>query len=614
MPIRVVAHCDTAGDVLSLHASGALTTDIKAADGSINATIPWLSIRTIRDVGWTVSSADHPVALPLHALDEDERLIGYAGADPDVLAARFPGKKMIRVELNMADPLPGPAVGWESLDGIVLDSSAAGRLSQGAVATLLACGAAIAIRSAHMPGGGWPWKRQGGYWVMHANVAGPDAAYFPEAYQPTQAWARGWPAALRRQALGAAAVFAIFITALTLWRSRWTAPAVVALCALTAAAAIRWRDHQPVDIAAGGSVIVLTDSTTQRDQWTYHAVLRSADCRVPWRSLSRPVFGYRQQAQEIGARLRCAADGEPALFSYHLQPRQSLAFVARELSPARVTLSTTMPITSPLRTLADNSYAMAGDRMSGQIFGDGEEEWPSVVIARGMPAGDLSSNGVSPSRVIAWDRPADRVENRVSVRALGWANLAFTRLYHQLTIRRPSPLPRVGPAILVCNHVSGLDPLLLQSCCKRLVIWMMAKEYYDIKPMGWIFRTVQAIPVERNGRDMGATRAALRALEKGRILGIFPEGKIETTRDLLPFQTGVALLAMKANVPVFPAYIDGTHRGKEMVEAFSKPNRVVITFGPEVEFDRSATNRQSLDQATEKIQRAVRNLTLSATK
>jgi 1-acyl-sn-glycerol-3-phosphate acyltransferase len=203
------------------------------------------------------------------------------------------------------------------------------------------------------------------------------------------------------------------------------------------------------------------------------------------------------------------------------------------------------------------------------------------------------------------------VENRLGVRLLGWTNLAFTRLFHHLSVKRRSMLPRVGAAILVCNHTSGIDPLLLQSCCSRLVIWMMAKEYYDLKRLGWIFRILECIPVERNGRDSGATRAALRALENGQVLGIFPEGKIETTRDLLDFQIGVALLAIKANVPVYPAYLDGTQRGKEMGEAFSRPVRAVVTFGPEVEFDRSGTSRPALEQATEKIRDSIKNLAMS---
>lgn len=194
---------------------------------------------------------------------------------------------------------------------------------------------------------------------------------------------------------------------------------------------------------------------------------------------------------------------------------------------------------------------------------------------------------------------------------LGWVNLAFTRFYHHLSVRRRPSLPRVGPAILVCNHVSGLDPLLVQSCCSRLIIWMMAKEYYDLKALGWVFRAVGAIPVERNGRDMSATRHALRALEKGQILGIFPEGKIEPSRALLPFQTGVALLAIKANVPVFPAYLDGTQRGKEIALAVSKPNRARIIFGPAIDFDRTSTARPNLEAATQKIQDAINNLAKS---
>ena len=164
-------------------------------------------------------------------------------------------------------------------------------------------------------------------------------------------------------------------------------------------------------------------------------------------------------------------------------------------------------------------------------------------------------------------------------------------------------LPLKGAAILVCNHTSGLDPLLIQSVSKRLIIWMTAKEYYEIKGINWVFRTIMAIPVERSGRDMAATRAALRALAEGRVLGVFPEGKIETSRDLLPFQPGVALMAIKAGVPVYPAYIDGTMRGKTMIDGFRERNQAVLRFGPAVEFDRSSTSRESLDAATAKIQR-----------
>ena len=191
------------------------------------------------------------------------------------------------------------------------------------------------------------------------------------------------------------------------------------------------------------------------------------------------------------------------------------------------------------------------------------------------------------------------------VRLAQGINRLFTRVYHQMTVIAPARLPCAGPAILVCNHVSALDPLLVQSACSRLVIWMMAREYYDIPSIGWVFKMVEAIPVERSGRDTAATRAALRALNDGRIVGIFPEGRIETDHELLPFQTGVALLAIKTGVPVYPVYLDGTQRGKKMLSSVVSANSVRIAFGAAVQFDRSSTSKQALEAATERIKGAI---------
>ena len=166
----------------------------------------------------------------------------------------------------------------------------------------------------------------------------------------------------------------------------------------------------------------------------------------------------------------------------------------------------------------------------------------------------------------------------------------------------------MGAAILVSNHISGLDPLMIQSVTRRLVIWMTAKEYYEIRGINFVFRAIMAIPVERSGRDMAAMRAAMRALQEGRILGVFPEGKIENSHALMTFQPGVALMAIKANVPVYPAYIEGTMRGSEMINAFRKRHHAALRFGPPVEFDRSSTSRETLDAATAKIVAAVAEL------
>jgi 1-acyl-sn-glycerol-3-phosphate acyltransferase len=199
------------------------------------------------------------------------------------------------------------------------------------------------------------------------------------------------------------------------------------------------------------------------------------------------------------------------------------------------------------------------------------------------------------------------------IRLLHLADKLISRVWHHTVVLKRPRLPVAGPAILVCNHTSGLDPLLIQSVLDRVVIWMMAKEYYDIKAMTWVFKAIEAIPVDRFGRDSASVRAALRHLHNGRVLGVFPEGRIENSREMFPFQTGVAAMAIKTGAPVYPAFLDGTQRNKPMLWAFLWPNRATLAFGPTVELDRSSSSRENLEAATRKIQDAVQALAYNPT-
>lgn len=185
---------------------------------------------------------------------------------------------------------------------------------------------------------------------------------------------------------------------------------------------------------------------------------------------------------------------------------------------------------------------------------------------------------------------------------------AFTSCFHDLRLLTPCPIPAVGGAILVCNHTSSLDPVLLQASCPRVITWMMAKEYSRIPGVSRLLSPIEPILVERSGRDMAATRAALRALRDGKVIGIFPEGRIEPGRDLLEFQTGIALLALKAGVPVYPAFLEGTQRGKGMLGAFLSPNQVTLAYGPAIDLGDAGEGRESLEAVTERIRNAVAEL------
>lgn len=165
------------------------------------------------------------------------------------------------------------------------------------------------------------------------------------------------------------------------------------------------------------------------------------------------------------------------------------------------------------------------------------------------------------------------------VRAMLSANARVQRTYHEMVVLGGEELPERGPAIVVANHISPLDPLLIQALTKRHIRWMCAREYTQIPGTAWFWQEAKVIPVGRDGRDAAATRAALRVLEEGELLGVFPEGRIQPTRELLPLQPGLALLASKSDAPLVPVWVDGIRRGQGMLRSLLLPQCAVLRIG-----------------------------------
>jgi 1-acyl-sn-glycerol-3-phosphate acyltransferase len=200
-----------------------------------------------------------------------------------------------------------------------------------------------------------------------------------------------------------------------------------------------------------------------------------------------------------------------------------------------------------------------------------------------------------------------RAEDRPAIKFLKRLVSIYVGGYHNVNIVSPCMVPADGPAILVSNHVSSLDPVLLQWACPRLITWMMAREYY-VPGTRWMFDVIRIIPVERSRRDLTATRAAMRALDGGHVLGIFPEGRLARDRSIGQFQTGVAMMGLKSGVGVYPAAIEGTMRDQGMLEAFLFPQRARIGFGPRIPLNSGDLSREGIERATRQIQDAVRTL------
>jgi len=164
--------------------------------------------------------------------------------------------------------------------------------------------------------------------------------------------------------------------------------------------------------------------------------------------------------------------------------------------------------------------------------------------------------------------------------ALAMINWFYVRLIWRATIEGRMPDFGDKGMVIICNHGSGVDPMFIQVAMKRVVHWMVAREYTDRKSIGWFFRIVEAIRVNRSGVDTAATKAAIRLCEQGEVIGMFPEGRINTTDELLlPGRPGVALIALRANVHVIPCYIRGSPYDGNEFHSFWSFARAHLTIG-----------------------------------
>jgi 1-acyl-sn-glycerol-3-phosphate acyltransferase len=162
--------------------------------------------------------------------------------------------------------------------------------------------------------------------------------------------------------------------------------------------------------------------------------------------------------------------------------------------------------------------------------------------------------------------------------------------YHWRANRR-CPFPESGPAIIVANHRCGVDPLFIwmnnhlgwRKRRPRVIAFMTAREFSEIRGLKWVCRAAECIPVERHGRDMRAAHEALERLKQGRMVGIFPEGGINTGEGLREGDTGIAWLALHAEVPVYPVYIHNAPQSDSMLRPFFTLSRVRLTYGDAID-------------------------------
>jgi 1-acyl-sn-glycerol-3-phosphate acyltransferase len=168
--------------------------------------------------------------------------------------------------------------------------------------------------------------------------------------------------------------------------------------------------------------------------------------------------------------------------------------------------------------------------------------------------------------------------------------------------------PPRGPFIAVSNHWSALDPPVLGAALRRKVHFMAKQELFEIPLLRSWMRCIGTFPVRRGEPDRQAIRTALQVLERGGVVGIFPEGTRNPRGYLLPAEPGAAFLALRARVPILPVGILGTLEILPKGAWVPRVRKIRVRIGPPFRLDDLEHAPDRLQQASDRIMTAIAGL------
>lgn len=168
---------------------------------------------------------------------------------------------------------------------------------------------------------------------------------------------------------------------------------------------------------------------------------------------------------------------------------------------------------------------------------------------------------------------------------------AASRAYFGLRLHGTEHIPGEGALVIVPNHQTYADPPLVTIPVRRPVHYMAWSRLFDIPVFSGFIRLLRAFPVDIDARDARATREAVRLLQRGAALMIFPEGERTADGHVQRFKPGAFRLAVSLGVPVLPVTIAGGNESWPPGRILPRRGRITITYHPILRPDSSLDAR-----------------------
>ncbi|MBN2796376.1 MAG: 1-acyl-sn-glycerol-3-phosphate acyltransferase [Clostridia bacterium] len=136
----------------------------------------------------------------------------------------------------------------------------------------------------------------------------------------------------------------------------------------------------------------------------------------------------------------------------------------------------------------------------------------------------------------------------------------FYKIFYGVKVHNPERLPMDQPVLICSNHLNAQDPFVIGTNLKPVIKIMAKKELFKYKIVSWFLTVNGAFPVDREANDISAIKTSLKILKDGTTLMLFPEGTRNNTNTPLEAKPGVAMIAVKAKVPIIPITLKSDYK------------------------------------------------------